>query len=62
MLYQELLTLPGVDDNHDLHPGQADDPDLVAFDPDSAAGITASYEARKSRSISDRHRLSPTDV
>ena len=61
-LYQELLTLPGVDDDHDLHPGQPDDPALVRFDPDSAAGITANDEARKSRIASDRRRLSSVDV
>jgi 1-acyl-sn-glycerol-3-phosphate acyltransferase len=62
LLYQELLALPGVDDNHDLHPGQADDPDLIAFDPDSAAGVTARREARKAQAITGRHRLSPADV
>lgn len=38
-LYQELLQLPGVDDRHDLHPNQPDDPERVAIDPDSAAGV-----------------------
>lgn len=37
-LYQELLELPGVDDQHDLHPHQSDDPAQVAVDPHAAAG------------------------
>lgn len=37
-MYKELLKLDGVDDNHDLSPGEPDDPSLVRVDPYAAAG------------------------
>lgn len=37
-LYRELLALDGVDDRHDLHPGEPDDPAAVKVDPYAAAG------------------------
>ncbi len=37
-MYQQLLQLDGVDDNHDLSPGEPNDPSLVRVDPDAAAG------------------------
>ena len=37
-LYRELLALDGVDDRHDLHPGESDDPSAVKVDPYAAAG------------------------
>lgn len=45
-LYQELLSLPGVDDRHDLHPNEPDDADRVRIDPDSAAG-SATHQASR---------------
>ena len=37
-MYQQLLKLDGVNDNHDLHPGEVDDPTRVKVDPYAAAG------------------------
>ncbi|MGB0767794.1 MAG: lysophospholipid acyltransferase family protein [Phycisphaeraceae bacterium] len=61
-LYRELLALPGVDDDHDLHPGQDPDPARVAYDPDSAAGIAASRRLRYAPSTPVSDKLSPVDV
>lgn len=37
-MYKRLLQLDGVDDRHDLSPGEPDDPSLVKVDPHAAAG------------------------
>ncbi|MEM1445053.1 MAG: lysophospholipid acyltransferase family protein [Planctomycetota bacterium] len=42
-MYRDLLTLDGVDDRHDLHPHEADDPARVQVDPYAAAGHATSH-------------------
>ncbi|MEM8494054.1 MAG: lysophospholipid acyltransferase family protein [Planctomycetota bacterium] len=41
-MYRDLLALDGVDDRHDLHPHETDDPGQVQVDPYAAAGHAAS--------------------